>query len=46
MSLQQMIAIVIFLGTVSAIISGKIHNTVAAITGAGLTEIFTATLKL
>ena len=36
MSLQQMIAIVIFLGTVSAIISGKIHNTVAAITGAVL----------
>lgn len=36
MSLQQIIAIVIFLGTVSAIISGKIHNTVAAITGAVL----------
>ncbi|GFO86754.1 SLC13 family permease [Anaerostipes butyraticus] len=36
MSLQQIIAIVIFLCTVSAIITGKIHNTVAAITGAVL----------
>ncbi len=34
MSLQQIIAIVIFLCTISAIITGKIHNTVAAITGA------------
>lgn len=36
MSLQQIIAIVIFLCTVSAIITGKIHNMVAAITGAVL----------
>ena len=36
MSLQQIIAIVIFLCTLSAIITGKIHNTVAAITGAVL----------
>lgn len=36
MSLHQIIAIVIFLCTVSAIITGKIHNTVAAITGAVL----------
>ncbi len=36
MSLQQIIAIVIFLCTVSAIITGKIHNTLAAITGAVL----------
>ena len=36
MSLQQIIAIVIFLVTMLAIISGKVHNTVAAITGAML----------
>lgn len=36
MSLQQIIAIVIFLCTMGAIITGKIHNTVAAITGAVL----------
>ena len=34
MSLQQMIAIVIFLITMLAIISGKVHNTVAPISGA------------
>lgn len=36
MSLQQIIAILIFLCTIGAIITGKIHNTVAAITGAAL----------
>lgn len=36
MSLNQIIAIVIFLCTITAIITGKIHNTVAAITGAAL----------
>ncbi|MDY2725282.1 MAG: ArsB/NhaD family transporter [Anaerostipes faecalis] len=36
MSRQQILAIVIFLFTMAAIITGKIHNTVAAITGAAL----------
>lgn len=36
MSLNQIIAIVIFLCTMAAIITGKVHNTVAAITGAAL----------
>lgn len=36
MSPNQIIAIVIFLCTITAIITGKIHNTVAAITGAAL----------
>ena len=34
MSLQQIIAIVIFLCTMGAIITGKVHNTVASLTGA------------
>ncbi|MBU5460522.1 SLC13 family permease [Anaerostipes sp. MSJ-23] len=36
MSLQQIIAIIIFLCTMTAIITGKVHNTVAALTGAVL----------
>lgn len=36
MSLQQTIAIVIFLCTMAAIITDRIHNTVAALTGAAL----------
>ncbi|MDD3184891.1 MAG: ArsB/NhaD family transporter [Anaerostipes sp.] len=36
MTLQQVIAIIIFLGTMTAIITNKIHNTVAAMTGAVL----------
>ena len=34
MSLQQIIAIIIFLCTMGAIITGKVHNTVASLTGA------------
>ena len=34
MSLQQIIAIIIFLCTMGAIITGKGHNTVASLTGA------------
>lgn len=33
MSLQQIIAIIIFLCTMGAIITGKVHNTVASLTG-------------